>query len=79
MGCKNSKVKSSSLRRQNARAMPNIMNITQNLARYKTYNIKKDYVIDHNTLYSGKYGEVRKAISKHSGLKRAIKVIYKSK
>ena len=47
MGCGSSKVKSSSLKRQNTPQMPNIMNITQNLARYKTYNIKKDYIINH--------------------------------
>jgi len=55
------------------------MNITQNLAKYKTCNIKKDYIVDHTTIHSGQFGEVRKAISKHSGLKRAVKVIYKSK
>lgn len=50
---------------------------SSNLVIKNRTNITKDYIINEIPIGKGAFGEVRQAIHKKSGMKRAIKIIYK--
>jgi calcium-dependent protein kinase len=52
--------------------------VVEHYGRKKSSPLTNDYKILDPPLGKGGFGEVRKAIHKHSGLERAVKVIYKT-